>query len=269
MNRIKEEGESRDAHICFSMLDVIHPLQIALDHNENDNVICLHDDLSHGPLEDLREISGRKKWLKEIMPEGHSDFNIDRFLLNIENTHESFRTQLKYIPDGNINIWYAENGTEMTGLLYTLTLLKPRIGDIYTINISKIKKSGKKLRSTLEITNENIPDWMDLREKLNHLHYSSIVNNWFKFTEAKSRLRILKQCDFLDVPIEYFDNFILDRIPASFTRCVTLINELNKHLEEFVDIYYIFWRIRVLALNNQMEFRGDMKTMVSMEIKRN
>lgn len=268
MNNRSSDETISGTHICFTMLDAAHPLEMAAMNDPSCEILCLQDDLSHGPLESLRDISSRKSWLKEILPHGHNDFNIDRFLLNIENTHSVFRDRVRYLPPGDINIWYAENGTEMTGLLYALTLLKPRIGDIYTINISKLEPLSKQMRSTSELTNENMPYWLDVREKLNHLHYSSIVNNWFKFIETKSRLRIIKQCDFLDVPIEYYDNFILDRIPAAFTRCVTLINELNKHLEEFVDIYYIFWRIRVMALNNQIEFRGDMKTMVTMEIRK-
>lgn len=255
-------------HICFSPSTrgaIKHVIKKGV--LEGKYVICLMDDLSNGPVKDIDSITTRIDWLKVVL-----SLEYYELLEEVKNDYDKFNKDIINIKGEDICIWYSDNGREMTGLLYALSLLQSNVENIYTINVSeKILNKGKavyKFRSTTEVLPERFTWFLDIKKDLDPLDYSSLMDLWLYTKNTNSNLRIVKDKKLLSVAEDYFDEMILKYTKYSYTKCMIVVGEVISRMEEYVYEFFIFWRIRELAKNGTIKYRGDVSNMRDIEIKR-
>jgi hypothetical protein len=256
-------------HICFSesargCLRYGTPVEL----RRKTRVISFLDDLSSGPLEDMNNINRRIEWNKRIIT---SDF--DELLDNIIHNYDDIKEEILNIRDEDIYIWYGENGSELTGLLYILSLLKDKLDNVYIINVSErpYVYNGNTIqyhRSAREVSHEKLDWFTDMKKKLTKEDYTSLMKQWGKLQHENSSLRVMKDKSTMSVPESYFDEIILKYTDCNFGRCARTVGQVLGREENYISDFYIFWRILELIRLGKVEYRGKLGNMRDMEIRR-
>ncbi|MDR3602637.1 MAG: DUF3658 domain-containing protein [Desulfosporosinus sp.] len=257
----------RIVHICFSkgaMANLNAMKQGFRSLFEEAKIIYLIDNLSNGPIDDLSKIDKRITWQK--------NFSKDYVILKqIELNYNKFQNDIENIQNEDIYIWYGENGMEMCGLFYTLSLLQDRINNIYTINISEEIHSNNntiiKHSWVGEISPERLKWFKDKKEKLEVITRDQHINSWLTLKRKNTNLRIIKDKKTISVQEDYFDKMIMYYTKDIFTSCIRTVGSVFNNIEGYPSDAYIFWRILELIKNNKIAFKGNLENIRELEIK--
>ncbi len=255
-------------HICFSesargSLRYGTPVEL----RRKTRIINFLDDLCSGPIDDMNNMDRRIEWNERVIP---SDFD---YLMNtIRQNYNDTNKEVSDIKDEDIYIWYGENGSEITGLLYILSLLKEKIKNVYTINVSEkpyiYDSHVIQYRSVGEVPPERLDRLIGMKKKLDLESYWALMDLWAKIRQENSNLRVVKDKRILSVPESYFDEIILKYTNHYFSKCARTVGEVMGREENYISDFYIFWRILELIKSDKIEYRGDLGRMRDMEIRK-
>lgn len=256
-------------HICFSesargCLRYGTPIEL----RRKTRVISFLDDLSSGPIDDMNNIDRRIEWDRRIIT---SEF--DDLLDNIIQNYSDINREVSNIKDEDIYIWYGENGSEMSGLLYVLSLLRDKVENVYTINVSEKPYiyNGNVIqyhRSVGEVSHEKLDWFIKMKKKLSLEDYSSFMELWEKLRDENANLRVMKDRSIISVPETYLDEIILQYTNYHFGRCSRTVGEVMGREESYISDIYIFWRILELIKLGKIEYRGNLGSMKYMKIRK-
>ena len=253
-------------HICFSR-NAMASLNIAMKQGliEKAKIIYLIDDLSNGPVDDMSNIDKRITW--------HKFFSKDPVVLKqIESNYYNFYNDIESIKSEEIYIWYGENGMEMCGLFYILSLLQNNINNIYTINISEEIHSNNntiiKHSRVEEISPKQLKWFNDEKKKLEVIMRNQYINSWLKFKLLNTNLRIIIDKEVVSVQEDYFDEMIIYHTKDIFTSCFNTVGNVINNSENYISDAFICWRIIELIQNNKIAFIGNIENILEMKIKR-
>jgi hypothetical protein len=230
-------------------------------------VINFLDDLSNGPIDDMGNIDRRIEWDRRIIPS-----KFDDLLDNIRENYSDINREVSNIKDEDIYIWYGENGSEMTGLLYILSLLKDKVENVYTINVSEkpfiYVGTVTRYRSAGEVSPERLEWFIGMKKKLGLEGYVSLMGLWTKLQQENCNLRVVKDRNILSVPESYFDEIILKYTNRYFSKCARTVGEVIGRNESYISDFFLFWRILELIKSGRIEYRGELGNMRDMEIRK-
>lgn len=256
-------------HICFSesargCLRYGTPIEL----RRKTRAINFLDDLSSGPIDDMNNIDKRIEWNKSVI-----SFDFGDLPNNIRENYNDIKKEVSNIKAEDIYIWYGENGSELSGLLYILSLLKDNVENVYTINVSEkpyIYNNNviQYHRSVGEVSHERLDWFIGMKKKLNLEDYSSSMEIWRKLRDENSNLRVIKEKRILSVPESYFDEIILQYTNYHFGRCSRTVGEVMGRVENYISDIYIFWRVLELIKLGKIEYIGSLGSMRDMEIRK-
>lgn len=248
-------------HICFSK-NAMASLNIAMKQDliEKAKIIYLIDDLSNGPIDDMSSIDKRITW--------HKNFSKDHDVLKqIESNYYNFYSDIESIENEEIHIWYGENGIEMCGLFYALSLLQNNINNIYTVNISEEIHSDNntiiKHSRVEEISPKRLQWFNDKKKKLKVIMGEQYINSWLN-----TNLRIIKDKKVISVPEDYFDEIIIYHTKDVFTSYFNVVGNVINNIKNYTSDAFICWRIIELIQNGKIAFIGNTGNILEMKIKR-
>ena len=238
---------------------------------QTDKLIALYDNLSHGLINNLKDIQGRKKWWNEL--NGEEDYfycEIDEF----EDNYKRFYDDISKINDGDIvYLWYGHCNREICGMMYTLYLLKDKEIDSYVINVSdKIIENNQGriftyiANSASEIIPEKLVEYLKLARKIEVDEYKKLLNQWDELAKENSLLRSYINGNMESVSEDYFDIDILKFTNKEYRKSARTVGEVLGNTEPRITDEYIFWRIRELVKLGKISFKGKFGVMRKMEI---
>ena len=161
-----------------------------------DKLIALYDDISNGEINNLKDYKSREAWWNELYGDECFYCDVNAF----KNNYIKFYDNISKINDGDtVYIWYGHCNSEISGMLYTLYLLKDTKVDVYSINVSdKIVENnqGRLLTyiasSAGEIIHEKLGEYFKLARKLESDEYEKLLSQWNQLTRENSLLRSYK-----------------------------------------------------------------------------
>jgi hypothetical protein len=233
---------------------------------EDDKIICLIDDLSNGPINNMSDIDKRVTWQKEYYKDYHT-------LKQLEFNYYNFHNDIKNLGNEDIYIWYGENSMEMCGLFYALSLMQDRINNIYTINVSKEihGNNNTKIKHSCvgEISPERLKWFIDKKENLEVIIINQHMNLWLELKQIDTNLRINVDKKIISVQEDYFDEMIMYYTKDIFTSCGKILGDIFNHIKDcYLSDSYIFWRILELIKVDKIACSGNIGNIKEMKIKR-
>lgn len=244
-------------------------------------VIGFPDAFSIGPLWKLTEKVGldfRKEWLFDNINFEQEDTEYERkfknVLFQIEDT----------APHVPIYIWYGNNAEEQTGLRLYLTLLKDKPNKIYLMNTTELYEKYIAVEDGSAYFHTGLLDSKQLKlffqkeqnnEPLSEEKRIYFQEEWCALSEKEEVLRIWKNGQIQTVPEDHYDSLIIRKLEKlhqkqespEFILTAKVIGEIVAEQEEFVDYFYLEFRMRHLVYNGTLEIKGVPKSMRHYRIK--
>lgn len=236
-----------------------------------DKLIALYDNLSHGLINNLKDIQGRKEWWNELNGEEEYFYcEIDEF----EDNYKKFYEDISEINDRDtVYLWYGCCNKEICGIMYTIYLLKDKEINFNVINVSdKIIENNQGrfftyiANSAAEIRMERLSEYLKLARKIEKDEYKKLLNQWDKLTKENSLLRSYINENMESVSEDYFDIDILKFTDKEYKKSARTVGSVLGTTEPRITDEYIFWRIRELVKLDKISFKGKFGVMREMEI---
>lgn len=284
----KQIQRTRQLNKAENQIDTVHlvtgespagSLRSGLDRPKT--VIGFPDAFSIGPLWKILEKEGldfRKEWLLDNINFEQEDIEYERKFKNVLLQIEDIA------PHVPIYIWYGNNAEEQTGLRLYLTLLRDKPNKIYLLNITKLYEkyfaveegsayfhtgllNSKQLKLFFQKEQKNEP-----LSKEKRLYFQE---EWGALSEKEEVLRIWKNGQIQAVPEDYYDSLIIGKLEKlhqkqespDFILTAKVIGEIVAEQEEFVDYFYLEFRMRHLVYNGTLEIKGIPKSMSHYRVK--
>ncbi|AZV55775.1 DUF1835 domain-containing protein [Clostridium sp. AWRP] len=235
---------------------------------ENQKVIVLSDDLSHGPIKDEVDIEERINWWSTVDEDEYfANYGVE----DLKENYNTFHDEISRVGNSDIlYLWYG-SGQEICGMLYALELLKDRKLNVYLINVTdtivKHKDSVYFVRSAGQINPEDIKKYAEVKQKLDSNKYEELLSAWELLKKDNSVLRVLKNKKIRSEDKNYFDIDILKYTPKEFRKSARIVGSVMGNSEVEISDEYIFWRVKELVKYGKIDYRGKFGIMRKMEIR--
>ena len=256
-------------HICCSY-SAVGGMKYAIKEGfiEGKKVIGLADDLSNGPIDDINNVNRRFDWLKKIYME-----EVNEISEVIKDDSKSFIKDIMKINDEIIYIWYANNPNEICVLLHILSMIKEKIHNLYTINVSEITYNTGKIneytpRAGGEVIPEKLGEFIEIRKPMDFDRYTNLMKLWAKLRSENSNLRVYEDNEIKSVNVDYFDNMILLYTYSKFMNSARIVGEVIGKSESYISNNFIFWRVTELIKNGKIISIGNLAIMRELKIKK-
>ena len=238
---------------------------------ETHKVITLQEDYAIGPL-GLDSAEGRmerRNWFSNNIIGGFEDY--DEF----ENEFYETLVKLDLIPEGaEIVVWTSSNACEQIGLRHAVHLLhsKPNAISLYDAcavceELYNRPDTFIHYRCSGEIPSEKLREAisrLDDKKRLDSTDTARLEEEWKVITEQSGTLRIWSEQAVLEVPADYYDEYLLEKLddfkpPAGnqgFLKSARLIGEVIGYCEQYIGDAYFEYRLRELIYKGVLEIKG-------------
>lgn len=257
-------------NICFSEIaGAIFKIAIKMGKlPEEQKVIVLSDDLSHGTIKGGVNIEERINWWS--IADGDEYF-VNYGEEDLRENYNKFHDEISKIDDNDtLYLWYGSS-QEFCGMLYTLELLKNTNLNIYLINVTNIvikhKDNVHLSREAGDIIPECIEKYASFKQKLNSNKYREFLDAWELLKKDNSILRVFKDEEIKSEDENYFDIDVLKYTPKEFRKSARTVGQVIGKSDITISDDYIFWRVKELVKSGKIDYRGKFGIMREMEIK--
>jgi hypothetical protein len=244
-------------------------------------VIGFPDFFSIGPLWKLHEKIGqsyRNEWLEENINFEQDD----EYQIKFNNTLRELEDISAQAP---IHIWFADNAHEQTGIRFLIYLLKDKANEIFLINSTELygrylisKDEEQHIFGTSQIESKNLRLLFEKRnpnKPLSDEERIQFQREWEALSQTKDVLRLWINDETIGVQESHFDPLIIKTIEnlhnklgnKDFIKAGRVIEELFIQMDEFVDVFYLEYRIRHLIYSGVLELKGIPKSMRHYSVK--
>ncbi|WP_255247801.1 DUF1835 domain-containing protein [Paenibacillus sp. 7523-1] len=238
---------------------------------ETHKVITLKDNYAIGPLR-LNSAEGRmerRNWFSNNIIGGIEEY--DEF----ENEYNETLVKLDLIPEGaEIVVWTSSNACEQIGLRHAVHLLRSKPNAISLYNACAVCEELYNrpdafihYRCSGEIPSEKLREAisrLDDKKRLDSADTARLEEEWKVITEQSGTLRIWSEQAVLEVPADYYDEYLLEKLddlkpPAGnqgFLKSARLIGEAIGYCEQYIGDAYFEYRLRELIYKGVLEIKG-------------
>lgn len=244
-------------------------------------VIGFPDALSIGPLRKLDEKTGqalRAEWLSANINDGES----------AEDYMEKFRhalQQIKEIPQHvPIYLWFGDNALEQTGLRFYLYLLRDKPNDIYGMNTTQLyqkhfaSENGSAFFHTGLLNSKILKLFLEKEgtaEAWSAEARTYFQQQWQALAETDGMLRVWKDGKLQNVPEDHYDSLILETVEKlhneqggdGFVLAARVVGYIVAEMDEFIDYFFLEYRIRQLVDVGALEIEGMTTSMRDYGVK--
>lgn len=257
-------------NICFSEIaGAIFKIAIRMGKlPEEQKVIVVSDDLSHGTIKGGVNIEERINWWS--IADGDEYF-VNYGEEDLRENYSKLHDEISKIDDNDtLYLWYGSS-QEFCGMLYTLELLKNRNLNIYLINVTNIvvkhKDNVHLSREAGDIMPECIEKYASFKQKLDSNKYKEFLDTWELLKKDNSILRVFKDEEIKSEDENYFDIDVLKYTQKEFRKSARTVGEVIGKSDITISDDYIFWRVKELIKSGKIDCSGKFGIMREMEIK--
>lgn len=278
----KEIQNKRQQGLSSEQVEPIHlvlsvsaagPLKVGLPRPKT--VIGFPDSLSIGPLWKLHEkkgLSHRNEWIFE-----HINFEQDHF--EYINKFNNAVREIEDIPhEAPIYLWTSNNASEQTAIRFFIYLLREKSNELFLLDSTDIQAEEGVVFSTGHMNPTQVRFLFEKNQPLKPLSYgerAKFEKEWESLAETSMPLRIWVNNEIIGVQEDYFDTLIIEKIKEihrkqqskDFILAGAVIGEILETAEEFVDAFYLEYRIRHLIYSGPLELKGIPKSMRHYRVK--
>ena len=265
-------------HVVFNEPDVdILKQAIEMDETMAGEVVLVRDDYAVGPLTNIYTPEGqeqRKDWWRMVFQGGDHESAVDDGKVNDPAVVVQIKAALTNDEKEVLWIWAAQNKHDVCGYYWLISQLvefQGRVHILYLNNLPFINEKG----------NIFYPDWLSQIQPKEFLKAKKLArpvtvsefevdsDEWNKITQDDRQVRLLeggKKIAHRDVV--FYDNEISKYITNDFQKANKVVNAFKTKSKETTGDMFVFWRLKLIAQNEQFEFHGELKGMKDFEIKR-
>ena len=239
---------------------------------ETHKVITLRENYAIGPLYCLDAPEGRKArsdWFRNNISEAFESYT------DFEDEYHELLDKLEQIPEqAEVMVWTSGNACEQAGMRHALYLLRNKRN---SISVNDACATCEELynqpdtfinyRCSGEIPTDKLREAitrLDGKGKLYAADLALLQREWQVISEQTGTLRIWRDSAVLEVPAEYYDPYLLEKLdtlrpPAgdnSFLKSARLIGEALGYCEQYIGDSYFEYRIRELIYDGTLEIKG-------------
>lgn len=251
---------------------------------ETHKLITLRENYSIGPLYGLDSSEGRKarsNWFRNNITGAFEDYT------EFEEEYNELLDKLEQIPEqAEVIVWTSGNACEQAGMRHALHLLRNKRNSISVNDACAICEelynrpdAFINYRYSGEIASDKLREAITLLDGKGKLCASDIARlerEWQVITEQTGTLRIWRDSAVLEVPAEYYDQYLLDTLdklkPSAddngFVKSARLIGEAIGYCEQYIGDSYFEYRLRELIYAGILEIKGVPAAMRFYSIRR-
>ncbi|MCM3203384.1 DUF1835 domain-containing protein [Paenibacillus illinoisensis] len=238
---------------------------------ETHKVISLQENYAIGPLGlDLAEgRMERRNWFSNNIIGGLEEY--DEF----ENEYNEILAKLDLIPKGaEIVVWTSSNACEQIGLRHAVHLLRSKPNSISLYDACSVCEELYNRPDAFihymcsgEIPSEKLREAisrLDDKKRLDSTDVARLDKEWKVITEQSGTLRIWRDEAVLEVPADYYDEYLLEKLDdlkplggdEGYLKSSRLIGEAIGNCEQFIGDAYFEYRLRELIYKGVLEIKG-------------
>jgi len=237
-------------------------------------LICLEDCLNLGPICDVNaeeDIRKRSDWLSKVIDQPMSMDTDNTFTL-VNRDVEKIRTLVANYKHEKIYLWTGLAAAEIIQTARLLSQLQPQSNHVYLFDFANFSMKnihgevvypGTLVATDLSRVEHHEKQFRQLTaEEL--LKFRKL---WEKVKSGNSLLWIFDKDQIVEKEETYFDSFLLSYCTHEFQHPARIIGHTLCDTDFNVGDSFLNYRMKQLALMDQVEFRGELKQMRDYEVR--
>lgn len=264
-------------HIVFNEADVeVLKQAITLDESLEGEIVCISDDYSIGPVQQLYEMEGREKrsdWFLRFFEGSEFEKKITDADKNDYDTIASVVGNLRRDENEVVWIWAAQNSKDVSGYYWTLHYLKEFSGRIFILYLNNLPFINEKGGLFYPVSLSEIPpkEFLKARKLARPITPSEFEvdpDEWEKLTQSEKPVRILeggKKISLHDA--EYLDSELKKFVTTDFQKVSKVTNQFQGKTKYSVSDAFLLWRIKKLGELETFELQGKSGFSKDLEVK--
>lgn len=268
-------------HVCFGISAYASLKYVLHNTNEhhNEQIICVEDDFSIGPVYKLDSSEGLRKrtqWIKELLLTTGSLKDQD-YLSWIETTISSISSNLSIITkipnDSRVILWYGHNVSDAIGLRFVVFLLQNKNIQFEEVNVTEYKVQARKtpyayvLRSLAEMPSHWMLDALKTKQQISDSKIKKLIHDWKSWSQTKDILRILLDGNGVAVSEDYYDTIILENISSEYQKASRVVGEIIGKSEQNINETYLTLRMHQMIQEEKLSHRGNLESLGKFEVR--
>lgn len=255
-----------------------------LGRKETHKLIALRENYAIGPITDLDSPEGREArgdWFRNNLTEAFDVYT------EFGEEYRQLVASIEQIPEqAEVIVWTSGNACEQAGMRHALYLLRNKPNSIslndacaFCEELYNRPDASMTYRHSGEITSEKLREAivrLDGKGKLHATDIARLAREWQLLTEQAGTLRIWQDGAVLDVPPDYYDAYLLEKLdglrpPAgdnAFLKSARLIGEAMGYCEQYIGDAYFEYRLREMIYDGVLEIKGVPAAMRYYSIRR-
>lgn len=265
--------KTKDLHIVFRHADRTIMDSSAFDPDDID-LYKLVDDLSIGPICDLvaiDKVRNRKKWLEKTF----GDLIFKDEILSAVDKDITVISSIVEMADRckDIYIWTGHNASEVISTARVLSHLIKLDKCIYVLDFSDIQVRNihgeiVSPKSLLQTASFQIKDLVDHFRPQTITDLQKWESMWSDVQSVRSLLRVLdKDGSICHMQDSNFDTSLLSNCKSEFLEAARVIGPTLVDIDFAVGDSYLNWRLKELAINKKLQFRGRLIEIRDYEVR--
>jgi hypothetical protein len=249
-------------HILFSAAGAGALRQALVRNNRSDEVICLHDDLSFGPIDSL-DPDARIRWLSRVCRLTSADWSwfADDWRMFWSHASSTARRRV---------VWSTRSSArEFAGFLAYLGELGDRpftVVDGTNLTVPVERQGGRgdeTLMSFGELGTDRMYSLLNTDRPLGTEQIMAFRDRWATLREEGALLRVVVGNDLTSVPLDFFDQSLLSTCTLDWQRAIRVIatamfSTVADRLHA-VDEMLLCSRMMALIESGRLEMREDIQ----------
>lgn len=239
---------------------------------ETHKLITMKENYAIGPIGRLDSPEGRKTrsdWFQNNITEAFETY------IHFEEEYNDLLYKLKQIPEkAEVIIWTSRSVREQVGMRHSLHILRNkrntiRVYDACAICEELYNRPGASIeyRHSGEIPPDKLREALmriDNSCKLSAADIARLSKEWLAISEQGGILRIWQNDAVLEVPADYFDQYLLEKLDKlrpptgvnDFLKSARLIGEAIGYCEQDIGYSFFEYRLRELIYEGVLEIKG-------------
>lgn len=263
-------------HVVFDEEDISSlSKSFELDESLRADVICINDDYSVGPLEDIYSDEGiifRKHWWSGVLAPG--GYNTSENKLSDEQVVEEIIAKLRNDENEFVWIWMAPNAKDVSGYFWLLPQLKDFLERVYILSLNNLpfinEKGGIFYPEYLfEIPAREFLKAKVLARLITVSEFEMDTEEWEKKRGENKMVRVFDGAKKLSQhDADFYDAHFLAFIIPEWQKANKVVAQFLSKSKLKVSEYFMRWRMKELILENLIAAQGDINSLKELEIKR-
>lgn len=247
-----------------------------LDPSMEGEILLINDDFAVGPINDLfgqEGILNRKAWWRNVLSEGPFQNLINDDSKDDNRTVEHLKENLTTHSEEEIWIWAAQNKHDVCSYYWLMCQLKDfqgRVFILYLNNLPFINEKGNIFYPTnlFQIQPKEFIKAKKLARPITLSEFEIDPDEWYKMMNENKGVRLLEGGKKLvQKELEYYDAELLKFISNDWMKLNKIFSQYYGKTKETTADAFLFWRLKQLNEQEEIDFQGNMKNLKDVEVK--